>query len=150
VRWAWGRTGPFRRAPAATGRPRQVQVRASRSVLLHLRPLGRCSSGARGTTAIRASALEPPVNGLIDTTFGCYPSPKAADAMPKKAPSVGTHATLLMPLKCCNFRPTGPFGTTLRAGCVMDGAVGAILHCPWLSRTLYGTGWRAMASCWTP
>jgi hypothetical protein len=32
-----------------------------------------------------------------------------------------------------NFRPAGPFGITLRAGCVMDGALGAIPHCYWLS-----------------
>jgi hypothetical protein len=96
------------------------------------RPLGRYSSGARGTALVRAGALEPPVNELIDTTFGCYPSSKAADAVPKGAPSVGTqaqHATcLLMHLKCCNFRPAGPFGITLRAGCVMDGALDAIPH----------------------
>jgi hypothetical protein len=145
VRWAWGRTGPFCSAPATTPSPSEP------GPPLHLRPLGRYSFGARGTTAIRAGALEPSVNGLIDTTFGCYPSSKAADAMPKGAPSVGTHAqhaTLLMPLKCCNFRPTGPFGITLRDGCVMDGAVGVITHCHWLTRTIYGTGWR-MTSCWT-
>ena len=33
---------------------------------------------------------------------------------------------LLMHLKRCNFRLTGPFGITLRAGCAMDGAVGLI------------------------
>jgi hypothetical protein len=108
VRWAWGRTNPFCRAPATTPSPSEP------GPSLHLRPLERYSSGARGTTAIRANAMELPVNGLIDTTFGCYPSSKAADAMPKGAPSVGTHvqhATLLMHLKCCNFQPTGPFGT---------------------------------------
>jgi hypothetical protein len=31
------------------------------------------------------------------------------------------HATLPMHSKCCNFRPTGPFGPTLRAGCVIYG-----------------------------
>jgi hypothetical protein len=56
---------------------------------------------------------------------------------------------LVMHLKCCNFRPTGPFGITLRAGCVMDGTVGFFPHCHWLSRTIYGTSWRRMASCWT-
>jgi hypothetical protein len=40
-------------------------------------------------------------------------------------------ATLLMHLNCCNFRPTGPFGITLRAGCVIHGAVGPIPHCHW-------------------
>jgi hypothetical protein len=46
---------------------------------------------------------------------------------------------LLIHLKCCNFRPTGPFGITLRAGCAVDGAVGLVLHCHWPSRTIYGT-----------
>jgi hypothetical protein len=145
VRWAWGRTNPFCRAPATTPSPSEP------GPSLHLRPLERYSSGARGTTAIRADAMELPVNGLIDTTFGCYPSSKAADAMPKGAPSVGTHvqhATLLMHLKCCNFQPTGPFGTILRAGCVMDGTVGVIPRCHWLSRTIYGT-FRRVDSCWT-
>jgi hypothetical protein len=115
---------------------------------LHLRPLGSYSSGARGTAAVGAGTLELSVNGLIDTTFSCYSSPKAADAMPKGAPSAGTHghschfATLLMHLKCCNFRPLGPFGITLRAGWVMDGAAGFIPHCHWPSRTIYGTSRR--------
>jgi hypothetical protein len=105
VCWAWGRPAPFRHAPATTPSPSEP------GPPLHLRPLGRCSSGARGTTAVRSGALQPHVNGLIDTTFGCYPSSKAADDMPKGAPSVVAHnITLLMPLKCCNFRPTGPFG----------------------------------------
>jgi hypothetical protein len=62
-----------------------------------------------------AGALEAPVNELIDTTFGfgCCPSSKAANVVPKGAPSAGTHGThaqhttLRMPFKCCNFRPTG-------------------------------------------
>jgi hypothetical protein len=37
---------------------------------------------------VRAGALEPPVNEFIDTTFGCYPSSKAADAVPKWAPTI--------------------------------------------------------------
>jgi hypothetical protein len=120
---------------------------------LHLRPLGRYSSGARGTTAVRAGALELSVNGLIDTTFGCYPSSNPPMLCPKgHQPSVGTHTCtachLADALKCCNFRPAGLFGITLRAGCVMGGTVGAFPHCHWLSRTLYGTGQR-MASCWT-
>jgi hypothetical protein len=142
--------GAVRARSAVPQRPRQVRANQA-GLSLHLRPLGRYSSGARGTTAAQASALEPSVNELINTTFGCYPSSKAVDAMPKGAPSVGTHAqhaTLLMPLKCCNFRPTGPFGITLRAGCVMDGAVVVIPHCHWLSRTIYGTS-RRVASSWT-
>jgi hypothetical protein len=87
----------------------------------------------------------------------------AAGAMPKCAPSAGTHAqhaTLLVHLKCCNFRPTGPFDIPLRAGCVMDvlgpvpgvgvmakrsqdGNVCVIPHCHWLPRTIYGTSRRA-------
>jgi hypothetical protein len=47
------------------------------------------------------------------------------------------HATLLMHLKRCNFRPTGPFGITLRAGCAIHRAVGLIPHCRWPSRTIY-------------
>jgi hypothetical protein len=150
VRWAWGRTGPFRRAPVTTT-PSPSEPGPS----LYLRPLGRCSSGARGTTAVQANALEPSVNGLIDTTFGCYPSSKAADVVPKGAPTIWHTSTachispccLLLPLKCYNFRPTGPFGTTLRAGCDMNGAVGPIPHCHWPSRTIYGTS-RRVASCW--
>jgi hypothetical protein len=125
VRWPWGSTGPFRRVPATTPSPSEP------GPPLHLRPLGSYSSGARGTAAVGAGAMEPSVNELIDTTFGCYPSSKSADAMPKGAPSAGTHAqhaTLLMHFKCCNFRPTGPFGITLRAGWVMDGATP---HCHW-------------------
>ena len=37
---------------------------------------------------------------------------------------MGKCMALLMHLNCCNFRPTGPFGITLRAGCVIHGAVG--------------------------
>jgi hypothetical protein len=69
----------------------------------------------------------------------------------------------------CNLplsRPAGPFGITLRAGCVMDGAVGVFRHCHWLLRTIcdmrydpaygiwrmgYGVWRMAMAmasSCW--
>jgi hypothetical protein len=59
------------------------------------------------------------------------------------------HATLLMHLKRCNFRPTGPFGITLRVGCAIHRAVGLMPHCHWPSRTLciYGTS-RRVASCW--
>jgi hypothetical protein len=42
-----------------------------------------------------------------------------------------------MPSTCCNFRLTGPFGITLRAGCAMDGAVGLIPH---LSGFFWGDG----------
>jgi hypothetical protein len=31
-------------------------------------------------------------------------------------------ANLLMHLQCCNFRPPGPFGITLRAGCAIHRA----------------------------
>jgi hypothetical protein len=83
VRWAWGRTGPFRRAPATTPSPSEP------GPPLHWRAaLGRYSSGARGATAVRAGALEASVNELIDTTFGCYPSSKAADVVPKGAPTI--------------------------------------------------------------
>jgi hypothetical protein len=119
---------------------------------LHLRPLGRYSSGAGGTTAARAGALEPSANELIGTTFSCYRSSKSADTMPKGAPTIWTHAqhaALLMHLQCCNFRPTGPFGIAFRAGCAMDGDVGLIPHCHWPSRTIYGTSARKrVASCW--
>ena len=145
VRWAWGHTGPFRRTPATTPSPSEP------SPSLYLRPLGRYSSGARGATAMQASALEASVNELIDTIFGCYPSSKAADVVPPNGHQpFGTkaqRATLLMHLNCCNFRPTGPFGISLRAGCVMDGAVGLMPHCHWPSRTIYGTSGR-VASCW--
>ena len=59
VRWARGHTGPFRRTPATTPSPSEP------SPSLYLRPLGRYSSGARGATAVRAGALEPPANELI-------------------------------------------------------------------------------------
>ena len=54
-------------------------------------------------------------------------------------------ATLLMHLNRCNFRPTGPFGTTLRAGCVIHGAVGPIPH---LSGIWGGQWWLIWAICW--
>jgi hypothetical protein len=136
-----GRAGPFHRAPAATPSPSEP------GPSLHWRPLGRYSSAARGSTAVRAGALKPSINELIDTTFGSYPSSKAADAVPKGAPSVGTqaqHATLLMPLKCCNFRPTGPFGTTRCAGCVVDGDVCLICR---ITTGLYGR-YTAPAGVW--
>jgi len=147
VRWARGHTGPFRRTPATTPSPSEP------SPSLYLRPLGRYSSGARGATAMQASALEASVNELIDTIFGCYPSSKAAGVVPKGVPTIWhkrpqpQRATFLMHLNCCNFRPAGPFGTTLCAGCVIHGAVGLIPHCHWPSRTIYGTSWR-VASCW--
>jgi hypothetical protein len=95
---------------------------------------------ARGATAERPGALEEYVNALIDTTFyfGCCPSSKAADVVPKGAPAIRhtqpQHTTLLMHLKCCNFRPTGPLrlaSLSLRAGCAMDGAVGLMLPRHW-------------------
>jgi hypothetical protein len=88
VRWAWGRKGPFRRAPVTTPSPSDTW-----SASLYLRPLGRYSSGARGTTAIRASVLEASVNELIDTIFGCYPSSKSADVVPKGAPTIWHKST---------------------------------------------------------
>ena len=147
VRWAWGHTGPFRRTPATTPSPSEP------GPSLYLRPLGRYSysSGARGATAMQASALETSVNELIDAIFGCYPSSKAADVVPKWVPTIWHKSTachaLLMHLKRCNFRPTGPFGITLRAGCAIHRAVGLMSHCHWPSRTIYGTS-RRVASCW--
>jgi hypothetical protein len=52
---------PFRRAPEATPRPSD-QTGPS----LDLRSWARYSSVARGATTLRAGALEPPVNELID------------------------------------------------------------------------------------
>jgi hypothetical protein len=78
VRWAWGHTGPFRRTPATTPSPSES------GPSLYLWPLGRYSSGARGATAVQAGALEPSVNELIETTFGCYLSSKAAGVVPKE------------------------------------------------------------------
>jgi hypothetical protein len=45
--------------------------------------------------AVQASALEAPVNELIDmhTIFGCYPSSKAADVVPKWAPTIWHKST---------------------------------------------------------
>jgi hypothetical protein len=42
-----------------------------------------------------AGALEAPVDELIDATFGfgCCPSSKTANVVPKGAPSAGTHGT---------------------------------------------------------
>jgi hypothetical protein len=37
---------------------------------------------------MQASALEASVNELIDTIFDCYPSSKAADVVPKWAPTI--------------------------------------------------------------
>jgi hypothetical protein len=59
VRWPWGRTGPFRRAPAAAPSPSEP------GPPLHLRPLGSYISGARGTAAVGAGALKPSVNELL-------------------------------------------------------------------------------------
>ena len=80
-------TGPFRRTPATTPSPSEP------SPSLYLRPLGRYSSGARGATAMQASALEASVNELIDTIFGCYPSSKAAGVVPKGVPTIWHKST---------------------------------------------------------
>jgi hypothetical protein len=37
--------------------------------------------------------MEASVNELIDTTFGCYPSSKAADVVPKGAPTIWHKST---------------------------------------------------------
>jgi hypothetical protein len=42
---------------------------------------------------VQASALEAPVNELIDTIFGCYLSSKAADVVPKWAPAIWHKST---------------------------------------------------------
>jgi hypothetical protein len=68
-----GATSPFRRTPATTPSPSEP------GPSLYLRPLGRYSSGARGATAVQASALEASISELIDAIFGCYPSSKAAE-----------------------------------------------------------------------
>jgi hypothetical protein len=91
-------TNDIRHQPAYI-RPRQVRA-SQGGPPLHLRPLGSYSSGARGTAAVGSGALGPSINELIDTTFGCCRSSKAADAMPKGAPSAGT---LLMHFKCSNL-----------------------------------------------
>jgi hypothetical protein len=64
--WVWGRTGPFRRAPATTPSPGEP------GPSLHWRPMGRYSSGARGTTAVslRAGAVGPPVNECLGARPG--------------------------------------------------------------------------------
>jgi hypothetical protein len=91
-------TAPFRRVvPVTTPSPSEP------GPSLYLRPLGRYSSGARGATAIRASALGASVNELIDTILAQKPPmlcPKGHQPFGTKA----QHATLLMHLKCCNFR----------------------------------------------
>ena len=87
VRWAWGHTGPLRRTPATTPSPSEP------GPSLYLRPLGRYSSGNRGATAVQANALETSVNELIDTTFGCYTSSKAAGVVPKGVPTIWHKST---------------------------------------------------------
>jgi hypothetical protein len=99
VRWAcpWGHTAPFRRTPATTPSPSEP------GPSLYLRPLGRHSSGARGAAAVQASALGASVNELIDTIFGCYSSSKAADVVPKWAPTIW-HKSTACPL--CSYIPS--------------------------------------------
>ena len=58
---------------------------------------------------------------------------------------MGKCMALLMHLNCCNFRPTGPFGISLRAGCVIHGALGLIPH---LSGIWEGRWWLIWAICW--
>jgi hypothetical protein len=60
---------------------------------LRLRRSKRYGSGARGATAVQAIALGPPVNELIDTIFGCYPSSKAAGVVPKAVPTIWHKST---------------------------------------------------------
>jgi hypothetical protein len=114
------------------------------------------------TTRTRARAWLPPSGGtsrcagtVCKRTYRCHLwfailAQKPPMLCPKGHQPFGTHAkhaTFLMHFKCCNFRPTGPFGITLLAGCAMDGVVGLIPHCHWPSRTIYGTSRRVASSC---
>jgi hypothetical protein len=95
VRWLWGRTGPFRRAPPATT---PSPSEPSRQV----RPFACGRWGAtvpalevrRRYEQVRWNHLQTDLSipGYHLWSSGCYPSSKAAGAMPKWAPSVGTHA----------------------------------------------------------
>jgi hypothetical protein len=68
-----------------------------------------------------------------------------AHTRPRTTSHMGKCMALLMPSKRCNFRPTGPFGITLRAGCVIHGAVGLIPH---LSGIWGGRWWLIWAIFW--
>ena len=83
---------------AKSERTRSVLVLVLAAVgALRLRRSKRYGSGARGATAMQANALEASVNELIDTTFGCYPSSKAADVVPKGAPTIWHTRTACQP-----------------------------------------------------
>jgi hypothetical protein len=97
VRSVWGRTGPFRRAPATTPSPSEPVVRPCTCTCGRW---GRYSSAARGATAIRTGALEAPVNELIDTTFGCYPSSKAADVSAQRGTNHLAQKHSMPPCSC--------------------------------------------------
>jgi hypothetical protein len=124
ARWAWGRTGPFRRAPVAMPSPSEP------GPPLHLRPFVgalqlRPALEVRQTTAARAGALEPPVNAVIDTTYQPLvgvlaqkppmPCPKGHHRLARWHTCTTCHALAdavkMLQFQCCNFRPTGPFGT---------------------------------------
>ena len=76
---------------------------------MHLRPFGSYISGSRGTAAVGAGALEPSVNELTDTTFGCsILAQKPPVLCPKERHRLARMhlaAALLMHFKRCNFRP---------------------------------------------
>ena len=110
---------------------------------LQLRRSRRDSDASKCAASVRKTNLSIPSLVAILAQKPPVLCPKGCQPFGTKA----QHVTLLMHLNCCNFRPTGPFGISLRAGCVMDGAVGLMPHCHWPSRTIYGTSWR-VASFW--
>jgi hypothetical protein len=85
-----GAVGPYGPVPPCpSDHAKSEQTRSA----LALAAVGALSSGTRDTTAIRASALGAPVNELIDDIFGCYPSSKGADVVPKGAPTIWHKST---------------------------------------------------------
>ena len=115
--------GATRARSAAPQRPRQVRAN-------QVRP---CTCGRWGATAPALEARrryeqvrwKRPKTNLSMPSLVAILAQKPPMLCPKGHQPFGTkaqHATLLMHLKRCNFRPTGPFGITLRAGCAIHRA----------------------------
>ena len=114
--------GATRARSAAPRRPRQVRAN-------QVHP---CTCGRWGATApaleARQRCKQVRAGSVRKRTYRCHLWLVAILAQnppvlcPKGCQPFGTkaqRAALLMHLNCCNFRPTGPFGITLRAGCAI-------------------------------
>jgi hypothetical protein len=113
--------------PSRNGRPADIKRRAvGVFCCAQCYIVSACSNRFASTAMANYMPLDSSpahLSGIWGGAGGSYtrPRPRIWD--------MGKCMALLMHLNCCNFRPTGPFGISLRAGCVIHGAVGLIPHC---------------------